>query len=185
MDIEMALQNVLQEQTKEYIKKVKDMNEYLKGKTNEYLQALNDEIEKYQDDLKTEAYDHLEEWTKQQNANNAGDDYEDDAESAAQNSADEEEELAMFQLFAEGRENLQALLDQSTEHYRNEVGRLLGDVTKRTTNEWNTAIDNLTNGQLARNRAIVKEIIDTVAHFTAEIDDEVASMKGDPEDDYA
>ena len=83
MDIEMALQNVLQEQTKEYIKKVKDMNEYLKGKTNEYLQALNDEIEKYQDDLKMEAYDHLEEWTKQQNANNAGDDYEDDAESAA------------------------------------------------------------------------------------------------------
>ena len=60
---------------------------------------------------------------------------------------------------------------------------MLSKVNNDTKDEWNKIYTDLQTGQLSRNRAIVKEIIETCLHFTDEIDQEVADMKGDPDDD--
>lgn len=71
------------------------------------------------------------------------------------------------------------IIEGSQDHFNKEINNASSSINKDTSSEWNKIYDELTTGQLARNRAIVKEIIDTIVYFKSEIADEVESMKGD------
>jgi hypothetical protein len=86
-------------------------------------------------------------------------------------------------MFVEGRDSLLPKLEQSADFMNKEVMNNSSYITGKTKGEWEKIINTLTDDQLARNRKIVKEIVETCEYFKAEIAEEVLSMRGDQTDD--
>ena len=64
MDNEMLLQNVLEVAVTEFRKNIANIIEVMKEKTNGYFAAVLEELERYQGDLKDEALEDLDAFTK-------------------------------------------------------------------------------------------------------------------------
>jgi len=56
-------------------------------------------------------------------------------------------------------------LEKYKEYMEIEIGKCEKDINKRTKDEWKSIEDRIESNQHSRNRAIVKEIIETCADF--------------------
>lgn len=81
------------------------------------------------------------------------------------------------------KETLTQKLEASADYLNKKVQETDSGISNAIKNEWEAKKKSIEDGQHSRNRMIVKEIVDTCRTFLSEIEDEVAQLKGDPDDD--
>ena len=166
MEIEMLLQEALNEATGKFTDQVKLLNQDMKTKTMDYIKEVTSEVENFSVNLKNSALTEQEAFEKFIETQNV------DQQS---NDSDFNAKLEVLGV----REELVQWLEQSKEKFDNQLAEKERYITKNITQEWEDIDKNMTNSQYARNRGIVKEIIETCQQFRSSLKEKQNDMKNE------
>lgn len=176
MHIEMSLQQVLNAGTDTFAERVTGNLKSCKEFANAFFEDANGFVEQYNMDLKTFAIDAHEKLVATFGNEPSG--VEDNEDEVSQDSQAQKLE----ELLAE-KDVLMGKLDSSAEFLSKELNEVDKTCMGKIEREIKSKIKEIKDQQHDRNRRVVKEIIDTCKTFLSEIEDEVAQLKGEAEED--